>query len=253
MVASRPWNRRQRPSATKPPVPPQPTTVIQGLSEQERVVQVGKAFDHLLVSVLGCIRPFVHQPDARRRAVEYLRPLHRGEVAVDADPQAELRPVAVEASYDSVDAKSLLVTVVGLREEGTRGSVRVELGNHARRGLVGEGRGRPFLRGNNRQIGATVPLDGEEPLGVRIFLEPPQPDLEEPGRDGAVGKLHLLSHGSEPPHLAGGDERPRRQLRALGLDVDASRSENVIVAYPLNAGEPGGVGSRGSPPGVLVR
>ncbi len=110
-------------------------------------------------------------------------------MAVDADPQAQLGPVAVEASHDAVDAEALLVAVVGLREEGAGASVGVELGDHPGGRRVGEGRSSPFLFGNHQPVGSPVPPHGEEPLGAGVVLEPAQAKLEEPGRDGAVGKL----------------------------------------------------------------
>ena len=191
------------------------------------------------------------------------RQLHRGEVAVDADPETQLGPEGVEASDDAVDAEALLVPVVGGREEGAGASVGVELGDHPGRGPVGEGRRGPNLRGRHQPIGAPIPAHGEEPLGVRGSLEPAQPLLEEAPGDGAVGEFHLLGHGGEPAHLAGGDRDPRRQVSALGLDVDAPRSQHVVVADALNAGQTGGVvhqiahrprrGARGGSPVSLRR
>ena len=56
-----------------------------------------------------------------------------------------------------------------------------------------------------------------------------------------MGERHLLGHGSEPAHRAGGDQDPRRQMRALGLDVDTPRSQHVVVADALGSREAAGV------------
>ena len=95
-----------------------------GVVEQECVVQV-VGHSYLLVVRLGYAigvscrhRPFAHQPDSRLRAVEHLGPVHRGEVAVDPQPEAQLGPGRIEAPDDAVDAEALLVPVVGIREEG---------------------------------------------------------------------------------------------------------------------------------------
>ena len=56
-----------------------------------------------------------------------------------------------------------------------------------------------------------------------------------------MGELQLLGHGSEPPHRAGGEEYPRRQVSALGLDVDAPRSQHVVVADAVDTRESAGV------------
>ena len=55
-----------------------------------------------------------------------------------------------------------------------------------------------------------------------------------------MGELHLLGHGSEPAHRAGGDQHPRRQLGVLGLDVDAPRPQHVVVADALDSRESAG-------------
>ena len=178
-----------------------------------------------------------HEPEFWLRSVEHLRPVHRGEVAVDPDPETQLRPRGVEASDDPVDAEALLVPVVGGREEGAGASVGVELSDHARRGQVGESRGGARLRGDHKPVASPVPPHREEPLGVRGVLEPAQPQLEEVCRDGAVGQRHLLGHGSKPSHRAGGDRYPRHQVGASGLDVDALRSQHVVIADPLDSGE----------------
>ena len=162
-------------------------------------------------------------------------------MAVDPDPETQIGPGVIEASHDAVDAEALLVPVVGGREEGARTSVGVELGDHPRGGLIRESRRSPGLRGDHQPVGAPVPADGEDPLGVRVVLEPAQPQLEEARRDGAMRELHLLGHGSEPAHRAGDDRHPRRQVGAPRLDVDAPRSQNVVVADSLDACESGGV------------
>ena len=74
----------------------------------------------------------------------------------------------------------------------------VELGDHPCRGLIRESRCGPRLRGDDQPVAVPVPPHGEELLGIRGVLEPPQPQLEELRRDGAVGELQLLGHGSEP-------------------------------------------------------
>ena len=56
-----------------------------------------------------------------------------------------------------------------------------------------------------------------------------------------MGELQLFGHGSEPPHYAGGDDHPRRQVSAPGLDVETARSQHVVVADPLDSGEAAGV------------
>ena len=106
---------------------------------------------------------------------------------------------------------------------------------------VFEGRCGPGLRGDHQPVGVPVPAHGEEPLRVRRILEPAQPHLEEPCRDGTVGQLHLLGDVCQSPHRAGGDRDPRRQVGVLGLDVDAPRSENVVVADAVSAGQSAGV------------
>ena len=65
----------------------------------------------------------------------------------------------------------------------------VELGDHPRRGQVGESRGGAGLWGDHQPVGSPVPAHGEESLGVRGVLEPAQPQLEELCRDGAMGEL----------------------------------------------------------------
>ena len=117
-----------------------------GVVQQERVVHVVGHFSFTSL-FFDWLRFLGHQPEAGVRAVEDLRPLHRGEVAVDADPEAQLGPVVVEASGDAVDAKPLLVPVVGLREEGAGASVGVELGDHPCGRHIGQGRGRPNCGG----------------------------------------------------------------------------------------------------------
>ena len=106
---------------------------------------------------------------------------------------------------------------------------------------VGEGRTRPCLRRNHQPVGVAVPAHGEEPLGVRRGLEPAQPQLEDAGRNRAVGQFQLLGDRGQAPHLGGSDGNPRRQVGALGLDVEAARAENVVVADPLASGETGGM------------
>ncbi len=170
-----------------------------------------------------------------------MRPFHRGEVSVDPDPEAQPRLRVIETSDDPVDAEPLLVPVVGGREEGAGASMRVELGDHPCGRHVGEGRGRPGLRRHHQPVGAPVPSNGEEPLGVRVVPEPAQTQLEQSCRDGAVGELHLVRNGSETPHRAGCDRHPSRQVCALGLDVEAAQTENVVVADPLDTGESAGV------------
>ena len=127
------------------------------------------------------------------------------------------------------------------REEGAGGSVGVELGHHAGGGHVGQSRGRPGLRWDHQPVGVPVPAHGKQPLGVRGVLEPAQPHLEQARRDGAVGELQLLSHGSEAPHRAAGDGYPRRQMGALGLDVEAATAENVVVADSVDSRQAAGV------------
>ena len=56
----------------------------------------------------------------------------------------------------------------------------MELGDHPCGWHVCEGRGIPGLWRNHQPVGAPVPAHGEEPLGVRVVLEPAQPHLEEP-------------------------------------------------------------------------
>ena len=141
--------------------------------------------------------------------------------------------------------------------------MRVELGDHPGRWLVRESRCGPGLWRDHQPVGAPVPAHGEEPLGVGRVLEPAQPHREEGCRDGAVGELHLLGHGSEPAHRAGGGQHPRRQVGAPGLDVDAPCPQHVVVADALGAGESGGVvdqvanrprsGARGGSPVSLRR
>ncbi len=117
----------------------------------------------------------------------------------------------------------------------------VELGDHPCGGLVRESRCGPRLRGDDQPVAVPVPAHGEEPLGLRGVLEPAQPHLEELRRDGTVRELHLLGHRSKPAHRAGGDQHPRRQVCALGLDVGAPRPQHVVVADPLDSGEAAGV------------
>ena len=117
----------------------------------------------------------------------------------------------------------------------------VELGDHPCGGLIGESRCGPGLRGDHQPVAVPVPAHRKEPLGVRGVLEPAQPQLEQACRDGAVSELQLLGHRSEPPHRAGGDGYPRRQVSALGLDIDAPRSQDVVVADPLDSRESAGV------------
>ena len=112
-------------------------------------------------------------------AVEYLRPVHRGEVAVHADPEAQFRFSGVEAPGDAVDAESLLVPVVGGREEGAGASVGMELCDHPCGRHVGEGRCGSGLRGHHHPVGTPVPADCEEPFGVGVVLEPAQSQLEQ--------------------------------------------------------------------------
>ena len=64
-----------------------------GVVQQERVVQVVR---HSITSLFfhWCVCRFrlgVHQPNAGVRAGEHLRPVHLGEVAVDPNPEAQLR------------------------------------------------------------------------------------------------------------------------------------------------------------------
>ena len=67
-----------------------------------------------------------------------------------------------------------------------------------------------------------------------------QSRLEKVGRYGAMGERHLLGRGSEPPHWAGGDQDPRHEVCARGLDVDASCHQHEVTAYALDAGETAG-------------
>ena len=185
--------------------------------------------------------PIARQPQARRRQpVEDLGPVQRGEVAVDAEAQGQFGRGGVQASHDAVNPEALLVPIVGGREEGPVLPVGVELGDDAGRGPVGEGRTRPLLRGHHQPVGVPVPAHREEPLGVRRGQHPAQSQLEDVGRNGAVGQFQLLGNGIQPPHLGGSDQHPRRQVGALGLDVEAAQSENVVKANALAARETGG-------------
>ena len=114
----------------------------------------------------------------------------------------------------------------------------VELGHHPGGWHVIESRGRSYLRGHHQPVGAPVPAHGEEPLRVRVLLEPAQPQLEELRRDGAVGHLHLFGDVGEPAHHAGGHRHPRRQVGAPRLDVEAARAKNVVVADAVGSREP---------------
>ena len=170
---------------------------------------------------------------------------------------------SVQASHDAVHAEPLLVPVVGGRKEGPVASVGVELGDDARWWLVGERGGRACLFRNYQPVGVPVPTDREESLGARRRQHPAQAQLEDVGRYRAVGQLQLLGYGSQPPHLGGSDQHPRRQVGALGLDVESAQSENVVVPYALASGETAGVidqvahrgnaGVRGSSPAALRR
>ena len=137
--------------------------------------------------------------------------------------------------------KALLVPVVGAREEGAGLSVGVELGDHVSGGPVGEGRGGPSLLRHHQPVGVPVPSHREEPLGAWGLLEPAQPHLEQVNRDGTVGQRQLLRDWSEPAHRARGDQDPRHEVGAPGLDVETPCAQHVVVADPLAAGEPGGV------------
>ena len=117
----------------------------------------------------------------------------------------------------------------------------VELGDHPCGGLIRESRCGPGLWGHHQPVAVPVPAHGEEPLGVRGVLEPAQTQLEQACRDGAMSELQLLGHGSEPPHRTGGDRDPRRQVSALGLDVDAPRSQHVVVSDAVDTRESPGV------------
>ena len=152
-------------------------------------------------------------------AAEHLGPAQRGEVAVDADPQAQIRFRGVQASHDAVDAEALLVPVVGGREEGSGASVGVELGDHSGGGLIRESRGGACLWGDHQPVAVPVPTHRKEPLGVRGVLEPAQPQLEQARRDGSVEELQLPGHGCQPAHLAGCDQDPRHQVGAFRLNV----------------------------------
>ncbi len=106
----------------------------------------------------------------------------------------------VEASRDPVDAEALLVPVVGGREEGEGASVRVELGDHACWGQVGEGRSGPRLRGGP-QAGRRA-----RPSALRRAARcPGRPGTSAaPARRGAPG----WGRGTAPP------SRPRERARA---------------------------------------
>ena len=133
--------------------------------------------------------------------------------------------------------KPLLVPVVGIREEGAGASVGVELNDHPFRGPIGNGGRGAVLRGYHQLVDLPVPAHGEEPLRVGIGTEPAQTQFEEVCRDGAVGERHLLVHGLQPAHLAGDEQDPRRQMGVLGLDVETTRSEHVVVPDSLGAQE----------------
>ncbi len=120
----------------------------------------------------------------------------------------------------------------GRRGSGTRPPPRRAAGR--------ERGGRSGLRGNRQPVGALVPAHGEEPLGVRRFQEPAQPRLEQPCRDGAVGQRQLLGYGSKPPHVGGSHQYSRRQVGALGLDVEAARSDNIVEANSREPARPAG-------------
>ena len=124
-------------------------------------------------------------------------------MAVDAHPQGQFRFGRVQASHDAVDAKPLLVPIVGGGEEGGVATVGVEFGHHPGGGLVGERGRRSRLRRDYQPVGVAVPPDGEEPLGVRRSQEPGQADLEDVGRYGAVGQRQLLGHGRQARTSAG--------------------------------------------------
>ena len=93
-----------------------------GVVQQERVVQVVGHLSFTSFTVDVCrFRLLPHEPEAWVWAGEHLGPLHRGEVAVDADPEAQLRlPVAVQASGDAVYSDPLLIPVVGGFEKKAR-------------------------------------------------------------------------------------------------------------------------------------
>ena len=179
-------------------------------------------------------RFLIHQPQVRRaRAVKDLGPAQRGEVAVDAHAQRQLWFGGVQSSRDAVHAEPLLVAIVGSREEGGMAGVGVELGDDAAGRLIGKGRSCPFLGRHYQPAGATIPAHREEPLGVWRGQHPAQAQLEDVGRNEAVGQRQLLGHRRQAPHLGRGNENPRCQVGALGLDVEAARTENVVVANAL--------------------
>ncbi len=162
-------------------------------------------------------------------------------MAIDAEAQGQLGRRRVQPSHYAVHAKPLLVPIVGGGEEGPVTGVGVELGDDAGERLVGEGRTRALLRRDHQPVAVSVPANREEPLGVRRGQHPAQPQLEDVGRNGADGQFHLFGHGSQAPHFAWSHQHPRRQVGALGLDVEAARSEHVVKPNSLGTGETGGV------------
>ena len=156
------------------------------------------------------------------RAVEDLGPAQGSEVAVDAEAQGQFEawgcPGVPRRRRSGSPARPYRRwprrRPGGWRGNGTRP-------HDAGRGLVGQGRTRPFLRRNHQPVGVPVPAHGEEPLGVRRGQHPAQAQLEDVGRNGAVGQFQLLGYVGQPPHLGGSDQNPRRQVCALGLDVEA--------------------------------
>ena len=93
MVALRPWKRRQRTLGHEAPGPAAAHHGDPGVVQQERVVQVVGHLSFTSFTVDVCrFRLLPHEPEAWVWAVEHLGPVERGEVAVDPDPEAQLRP-----------------------------------------------------------------------------------------------------------------------------------------------------------------
>ena len=162
-------------------------------------------------------------------------------MSVEAQSQVEFGPLRVQPSADAVDAEALLVPVVGGREPGRSAPVRVELGDHAGGRQVLERGGAANLRGQDEPVGASVPADSEESLGLRVLPKPAEAALKQLGGDRSLAQLQPLVKGRESAHRAGGKPQPRRELVAAGLDVEAARAEHVVVADPGRAAQAGGV------------
>ena len=88
------------------------------------------------------------------------------------------------------------------------------------------------LRGHHQPVALPSHVMAKNRSVPGAARRPGQAQLEEVGWNEAVGQFQLPGYGSQPSHLGGSHQHSRRQVGALGLDVEAARAQHVVEADP---------------------